>query len=123
MNDWTPAQQAQVQARLEEAARRLEQSDRRREEDGRQAIAAARQMAERSRQRREAEAQQRRHYQARQREAAAQADLTKEKERQRNLWIAAGNPAEKFEEYRPTLEKQILLERRQAKLSRFDSVI
>ena len=74
---------------------------------------------------RETEAEQRRQQEEEQREAKAKVVLAAEKQRQKRIWIASGNPAEEFEAAWPRIKQEVLMERRRAKLSpiEIDSVI
>ena len=103
----------------EEANRQMAEDERRAIQEDPRYIAVVRQ-GQRERAAREAEVERRRQQEAAQREAEAKRQLEAEKERQRRLWAAAGNPAEKFEAAWPEIEKEVLMERRRAKLSQIE---
>jgi hypothetical protein len=105
-----------------------EEANRQMAEDKRRAIredprykAVARQ-EQRERAAREAEAEQRRRQKEEQREAEAQALLAAEKERQRRIWRASGNPDSTFEANRPELQRRYLMRQWQAQEERWDSI-
>lgn len=128
MSSWYEREQQRMSAQIEqenertrkaeESRRRIEEATRHHEVEERRklnrdpALVAMRESI--TRQEREAQAEQRRRQEAQEREAAAQAELAKEKERQRNHWIASGNPESTFEENWIWIEQEYLMNRRQA---------
>jgi hypothetical protein len=107
----------------EEFNRKVAEDERRSIQEDPRYIAVVRQ-GERERAARKAEVEQRRQQQEKQREAEAKAQLAAEKERQKRIWVAAGNPIETFEQMWPEIREEVLLEKRRAFLERgFDSVV
>jgi hypothetical protein len=79
---------------------------------------------ERERAEREAEAERQQRRTEAEREAASHRRLEQEKERHRRLWIAAGNPAEKFEECWPEIERRVLMSSYEERArGRYESII
>jgi hypothetical protein len=105
----------------EEANRQMAEDERRAIREDPRYIAVVEQ-GKRERAAREAAVEQRRRQEEEQREAQAQERLAAEKERQRRIWHAAGNPDSTFEAIWPELERRYLMQQMQAQGERWDSI-